>query len=162
MMRAQRGFSLLELVMAMLILTVVSTTFILGYARQQQFNRASEKRAIARIIGQNTIESLRAAGPEGAAGYAGTLTRVNSAGVADPEGDFEILIGSEAICSGGVGVGEDPNQWISSACANDRNALLRYQVQVMYPGGSGRDTLSYALDLSERGRFGAVRAEEGS
>lgn len=154
---SKRGFTFGELAVALVIFSLISSTLVLGLAKQNRFRRRSEYAAIAQILARNEIEALRAAGPANADSYVGSR-QANSAGATDAGGVFEIEVAADTLCVGGARTSDDVNVVIASSCANNRNAIVRYTIGISYPTGIGRDTVRYQMDLSERGRFGDARA----
>lgn len=157
MMRARKGFTFIELAVALVLFSIISSSLIIGLAKQRDFRRRGERESIAQILARNEMESLRAAGPRNAHAYVGSR-RTNSAGTEVPNGDYTIDIAADTLCLGGMSPAEDASEVLATACANMRNAVLRYSIEISYSTGITRDTMRFQLDLSERNRFGETRA----
>lgn len=156
MMRRRRGFTFVELAVSLVLFGILSSALVLGLAKQNDFRRTAERESIAQILGRNEIEALRGAGPRNAEDHAGSRT-IDSAGNEVPGGAYLMEVAADTICVGGSRIEEDQNRTISSGCGNDRNAILRYSIEISYRSGIRRDTVRFQLDLSERGRFGDTR-----
>lgn len=158
MSRGRAGFTFAELAVALVLFGILSSALVLGLSKQNDFRRTAERESVAQILGRNEIEMLRGAGPSNAESYVGSRT-VDSAGNEVQGGTYLLEVAADTICVGGASIDEDQNTTITSGCNNQRNAILRYSIEISYRAGIGRDTLEFQIDLSERGRFGNTRSD---
>lgn len=161
----RRGTTLVEVLVALTVLAVLTAGIGLSIAKQRTFARDSQMRTIAQMVAKNEIESLRAAGPVGAATYVGTRV-VNSAGepyVAPPLGSpyvprFEVRVRQQVLCEGGERASDSLDSSLIASTCLTRNAVVSYLVDIGYQTSKGERFISYDLRLSERDRFGEARA----
>jgi prepilin-type N-terminal cleavage/methylation domain-containing protein len=101
-----RGFTLVEVLVALVVLTVGVAGLIqlLSQAQQQhQRRRASEE---ARRIAQNEVQRARSAGAWSIP-QEGSTSRVNAYGAPDADGPFQVVVGHDVECDPHAGRPDD-------------------------------------------------------
>lgn len=149
---AQAGYSLLETLLAIVLVAVVAFPLLDGLTRGQRFEtHAAERRSAERLL-RNEVERLRAAAPWQRLDT--TSTVISAGGEADPAGPYRLEVVPATRCAGGTRSAE-LTEPLGGGCA-DRRAIVEYEVRVIYASaavGSAIDTVFARVLAGSTGRF---------
>ena len=95
--RSRCGFTLVEVLVAVVVLAIGAAGLIQLLAQAQQQNHRRRGSEAARRIAENEVQRARSAGPWAVSG-GGTTARVNQYGAPDPEGDFRVYVDRDLVC----------------------------------------------------------------
>jgi len=123
--RRPTGFTLVEVLVALVVLTIGAAGLIQLLAQAQQQHQRRRTSEEARRIAQNEVQLVRSAGawsiPE-----EGSTRRVNPYGAPDPDGSFRVTVGGETECDPLAARPDDPGAG-ETACAG---AFARITIRV--------------------------------
>lgn len=91
------GFTLVEVLVAIVVLTIGAAGLIQLLAQGQQQNHRRRASEAARRIAENEVQRARSAGPW-TIPDAGATARVNQYGGPDPAGDFRVFVDRDLVC----------------------------------------------------------------
>lgn len=92
-----RGFTLVEVLVAVVVLAIGATGLIQLLAQAQQQNDRRRSSEVARRIAENEVQRARSAGPWNVPA-AGTRTRVDQNGTPDPVGEYRVYVDRDLFC----------------------------------------------------------------
>lgn len=101
-----RGFTLVEILVAIVVLAIGATGLIQLLAQAQQQNHRRRASEAARRIAENEVQRARSSG-SWAIPMGGTTARVNQYGGPDPNGEYRIFVDREMVCDSQADVPDD-------------------------------------------------------
>jgi prepilin-type N-terminal cleavage/methylation domain-containing protein len=91
------GFTLVEVLIAVVVLAIAAAGLIQLLAQAQQQNDRRRGSEVARRIGENEVQRARAAGAWNVP-VAGAPARVDADGTPDPNGEYRVTVGRDLVC----------------------------------------------------------------
>lgn len=159
-MKQRRGFSLVEVTIAILLLSAIGAGIARVLAESVRTSRTERYRATATRLAASTIERLKAAGPAAYTTAADTF-RVRGDGVRDENGIYQIEISTELTCDAGL----NPESAVTGPLnfpgdCDEMRPRIGYRVLVRFPdhqtGTAFADSVSYTLFIGPSGRHANV------
>lgn len=95
--RGARGFTLVEVLVAVVVLSIGAAGLIQLFAQAQQQNDRRRSSEVARRLAENEVQGARSAGPWDVPA-AGTWARVDQNGTPDPAGEYRVLVDRDLLC----------------------------------------------------------------
>lgn len=96
-LRSRRGFTLVEVLVAVVVLAIGAAGLIQLLAQGQQQNHRRRSSEAARRIAENEVQRARSAGAW-AVDAGGTTARVNQYGAPDADGEFRVYVDRDLVC----------------------------------------------------------------
>lgn len=92
-----RGFTLVEVLVAVVVLAIGAAGLIQLLAQAQQQNDRRRSSEVARRIAENEVQRARSAGPWNVPAV-GARTRVDQNGTPDPGGEYRVYVDRDLSC----------------------------------------------------------------
>ncbi len=96
-LRSRSGFTLVEVLVAIVLLAIAAAGLIQLLAQAQQQNDRRRSSEVARRLAENEVERARGAGPWNVPAV-GTPTRVDPNGTPDPNGEYRVHVERDLAC----------------------------------------------------------------
>lgn len=97
--RGARGFTLVEVLVAVVVLSICAAGLIQLFAQAQQQNDRRRSSEVARRLAENEVQRARSAGPWNVPAV-GTATRVDQNGTPDLAGEYRVYVDRDLLCDG--------------------------------------------------------------
>ena len=95
--RSRRGFTLVEVLVAVVVLAIGAAGLIQLFAQAQQQNDRRRSSEVARRLAENEVQRARSAGPWNVPAV-GTPTRVDQNGTPDLAGEYRVYVDRDLLC----------------------------------------------------------------
>lgn len=95
--RGARGFTLVEVLVAVVVLAIAAAGLMQLFAQAQQQNDRRRSSEVARRLAANEVQRARSAGPWHVPAV-GTPTRVDQNGTPDLAGEYRVYVDRDLLC----------------------------------------------------------------